>query len=96
MILAFCEPSDPLRICNESKEKLLIDFRRRNTSSFGNGNDFQSDSVAESYVPNEIQSSLREMTGNMDLKQLGLPRIPSDFSYVAFDESLKPEDHDEW
>ena len=59
VILAFCEPSNPFRIWNESKEKVLADFPIRNTKSFGNGNDFQGDSVAESYVLNEIQNSFR-------------------------------------
>ena len=59
MILAFCEPSNPFRIWNESMEKFLPDFRRRNMSSLANGNDLQSDSVAETYALNEIQNSLR-------------------------------------
>ena len=61
----------------------------------GNGNDLQSDSVAEINVLNEIQNSLREMAGNLDLEQLGLSKVPSDFSFVAFDEILKPKDRDE-
>ena len=95
-ILAFREPSNPFRIWNEPKEKFLVDFRRRKTSSFGIGNDFQSDSVAESYVLNKIQNSLRKMTGNLDFEKFGPSKIPSDFSFIAFDESLKPKGYDEW
>ena len=89
VILAFCEPSNPFRIWNESKEKFFSDFRRRNSRSLINGNDLQSDSVAETYVLNEIQNLLREMTSNLDLKQLSLLKVPSYFAFVAFDENLK-------
>ena len=40
------------------------------------GSNLQSDSGAETYVLNEIQSSLQEMTGNLDLDKLGLPTTP--------------------
>ena len=58
-------------------------------------NDLQSNALAQTYVPNEIQNSLWKMSGNPDLKQLGLPKIPSDFSFAFFYYSLKPRDHDE-
>ena len=96
MILAFCEPSNPFRTWNESKEKFFADFHRRNTRSLDNGNDSQSDSVAKTYFINEIQNSLREMTGNVDLEQLGFSKLPSNFSFVVFDESFEPKEHDEW
>ena len=96
MILAFCEPSNPFHIWNEIKEKFLADFRRRSISSLGNVNDLQRDSLTETYVLNEIQNSFREMTGNLDLEQLAIPKIHSDFSFIASDERLKPKDRAEW
>ena len=35
------------------------------------------------------------MTENLDLELLDLPTVPLDFSFVVFDEILKPKDH-EW
>lgn len=61
----------------------------------GFGNYLETDSVAETFVLNVIQNSFREMTQNLVFEQLGLPKLPSNFSFVAFDESLIPKDHDE-
>ena len=64
-------------------------------NSLDNGNDLQSDSVAETHVLKEIQISLQQLTRNLDLDQVVLLTIPSDFCFVAFGASLKLVDYDE-
>lgn len=86
-ILALCKPSNPLRIRNESREKFLIDFPKKN-KSFGNDTDLEIGSVAEHFAPNELQKESRGITGNFESEQFGLPKIPSEFFFIAFDESL--------
>ncbi len=67
VILAFCEPSYPLGIWNETKEKFSTYYRIRNMNAFLETEALRDDVFAENCVLNEIHDSLREINSNLDL-----------------------------
>ena len=67
IIMAFCEPSNPLRIRGRTKELMISDLRRRHIGTV------LDDELANYYVLTEIQDSLPEITPSLTLKSLNLP-----------------------
>ena len=88
VILAFCEPSNPLRIWNEAKENCLTDYRRRNVNAFLETEALKDDLFAENCVLNGIHDSLSEIKSNLGLEKVGLPKISIDISTIDFNEPM--------
>ena len=80
IIMAFCEPSNPLRIWERTKNLMIQDFRRRHTGMVLN------DGLSEDNVLNEIQNSLTEINPSLSWKSLNPPR-PPERSYL-----IQPDD----
>ena len=68
IIVAFCDPSNPLRIWERTKNLMIPDFRRRHTGMVLN------EGLSEDNVLNEIQSSLTDLNPSLSLKSLNPPR----------------------
>ena len=83
IIMAFCEPANPLRIWEKTKHQMIADFRRRHIG------EYLTDELAEAYVLNEIQNSLREISPSLSFKSLNLP-VPPEHSYHIDTESTEP------
>ena len=67
IIMAFCEPSNPLRILERNKELLISDCRQRHLGTV------LDDELANDYVLTEIQDSLTEISSTLTMESLNLP-----------------------
>ena len=74
IIMAFFEPSNPLRIWERTKNLIIPDFRKRNAGLVVN------DGLVADYVLNQIQNLLIEVSPALSLKSLNLP-TPAERSY---------------
>ena len=72
VIFAFCKPSNPLRIWNETREKCLTDFRRRNVNSFLETEALRDDAFSEKIFLNDIKDSPHETRSELDLQKVVL------------------------
>ena len=88
-ILAYCDPSDPLRLWNEHKSLFISDIRLRHR---GLNTSLRSDETALAYVLLEVQESLKEM-GNFCLATYQLPSPTEDLPALL--EPQEPQEVDE-
>ena len=72
IIMAFCEPSNPLQIWQRTKELMMPDFRRRHLGTV------LDDELANDYILTEIQDLLTQISPSLTLESINLP-VPSVF-----------------
>ena len=95
VISALCEPSNPFRICYESRKKVLVDSRRRKRILLYNGKDLHSDSITETSDLNEIQKLITRNGYKSRFGATRSPNILSDLCSLAFNERSKLKYYDE-
>ena len=79
IIMGFCEPSNPLRIWERTKNLKIADFRKRNAGVVLN------DGLAADYVWNEILNWFTEISPTLSLKSLNLPRPAKSCYHIETD-----------